>query len=186
MNPLGPWWGAPLFTLIGTLTGVVLTTVGAIWLDHRRSQREAEARSTEYQRETAFRWVRDKKDIYSRHLKSCYDLRDSTVWPKNRTLAPEPAHPLVDRIAQSATEIELITDHSMTESSRKTVTTARALADHIHDIQHNSKPGHQGRIDENYRQEYLRTLNEFTTAVSEFGESAKRDLDVVPSESQEH
>lgn len=174
MNSSGPWWAIPVFTL----GGVLLTLLVAVWLDHRNGRREAAVRLVEHTRESIYRWTERKLDLYSRHLKNCHDLQDLGVWPGGPSQPPTAAGPVIDAIVRSATEIVFIAPAQVSGPAERAVTTARALADLIDEIRGNSKPGHQGRIDERFRARHDDAAREFASAVVEFVSAARRDADI--------
>lgn len=57
------------------------------------------------------------------------------------------------------------------------MTTARALAELIEEIRGSSKPGHQGRIDERFRERHDAAARAFACAVVEFA-AARGDADI--------
>lgn len=176
----GPWWGAPLFTLLGTLGGVLITLVGALWVDRRQGAREAGTRAAEHRRESRFRWVAHKRELYSRHLVACRDLAALPVWPPVPQVAPDPVEPLVARIAETVAQIDLVADGEVVDRARATATAAQALATDVTAIRAGSKPGHQGQIEARLRDGHRRVAAAFTAALDAFLAAARRDLDVSP------
>lgn len=174
MNSSGPWWAIPAFTL----GGVLLTLLVTVRLDHRKGRREAAARLAEHTRESVYRWTERKLDLYSRHLKSCHDLRDLNVWPGGSAQPLTATGSLTDAIARSATEIVFIAPALVSNPAQRTVTTARALTDLIEEICGSSKPGHQGRIDERFRERHDDAARTFACAVVEFVAAARSDADI--------
>jgi hypothetical protein len=174
MNSSGPWWAIPAFTL----GGVLLTLLVTVWLDHRKGRRETAARLVERTRESVYRWTERKLDLYSRHLKSCHDLRDLDVWPGSSSQPLTATGSLIDAIARSATEIVFIAPARVSGPAQRAGTTARTLADLIEEIRGSSKPGHQGRIDERFRERHADAARTFACAVVEFVAAARSDADI--------
>lgn len=104
------------------LGGVLLTLPVTVWLDHRKGRRETTARLVEHTRESVYRWTERKLDLYSRHLKSCHDLRDLDVWPGSSSQPLTATGSLTDAIARSATEIVFIAPARVSGPAQRAVT----------------------------------------------------------------
>lgn len=156
MNPSGPWWAVPLFTLAGVM--ITLLVAG------RRASR--------------FRWTEQKREIYAEFLIACKTLREVPVWPKERSADLAEIGPIVTHISDHSVHTALIAPRSVGERITETVDAAKKLATAIDQIRLDSKPGHQGAVDERRRPQLDQAINTFAEAVTRFTKAARADIDV--------
>ncbi|TCO61935.1 hypothetical protein [Actinocrispum wychmicini] len=159
MNTTGPWWGTPVVTF----AGVLLTLFSTMWITYRTKRRE-----------TAFRWVEAKKQLYISFTQSCHDLRRLAVW----TAAETEPHTALAAIRLLTVEFEIIAPPRVTEHAAATLLAAERLADHIVTIRAESRPGPGNTIAERFREPHTQIEQELSVTMREFVATARADLDV--------
>lgn len=145
-----------------TFGGVLLTLCATVWLNYRTSRRD-----------TAFRWVEAKRQLYADFVKACHDLRRLPVWPTDGD-----PRSILDEIRGPAVEIEIISPARVTEKAMAAVVAAERLVTLIGSIRGESKAGHGDGVVERFRDKHLDAVRELSSAVDEFLASARVDLDV--------
>ncbi|PWW53161.1 hypothetical protein [Actinokineospora spheciospongiae] len=160
MNSSGPWWVTPVLALVGSIGGVMLTLLVS-------GKREARSR-----------WGEQKRTIYFDFLAACVELLDVAVWPEDRSAAPTDTAPILARIRKESMHSALVAHRDVARRFAAATTAARALATTIEEIRRDSKPGHQGAVDERQQPRYGRATADFSIALNEFTKAARSDINV--------
>jgi len=159
MNSTAPWWGTAVIALVGSLFGVVvtsLTTLSNRRIERRRLTREAKAKA------------------YPAVSGAAMQLARLPVWP---IVSGDPGE-LGDRLREFCEELQFITTPKVSEAATGLLSAAERHADILTGIRRDSKPGHNDALDRRFVTSYDTSRNELRSAVARFVAAGRQDLEI--------
>lgn len=145
-----------------TFTGVLLTLFATVWINYRTGRRE-----------TAFRWAESKKQLYTGFAQACHDLRRVHVWPADTD--PRAA---LDAIRLLEVEFQITAPAKVAQKTAVALAAAERFAGLVDKIRRESKPSHGNAIASEFRDRHTEAERELMTALHDFLQAARADLDV--------
>lgn len=168
MTVTQPWWAIPLFTLIGTITGILLTQGGNLLNEHLKRKAERSAR-----------WDRDKAATYLEYQRACLELLRVRVWPAEPAVAPAAVEPLLTGVFRRNEELTALAHRRVSLAANEVAAAAHRLARMIEEIRETTSRGTGGAIRDDVETRYATARSELAGALERFAVTWRRDLGIT-------
>jgi hypothetical protein len=158
----------PLFTLIGTITGVLLTQSGNLLAEHLRRKADR-----------ATRWDKDKATAYLDYQRACRELLHLRVWPADPAAPPSPTEPPLTALFRRNEELTNLSHQRVSIAANEAAAKAHHLARTIEDIRESTRRGPAGAVQEEAADGYAAARRDLATSLEAFAVVWRRDLGIT-------
>ncbi len=163
-----PWWAAPLFTLLGTSVGVVLTQGGNLISD--RLRRKAER---------AERWDKDKVRDYLDYQRAARELIHLRVWSVEPTGLPDPIEPVLTTLFDRNENLTALTHGRVSDAANDVAAAAHRLTKVITEIRDSGHRGPAGIVPGDAANHWAASRRELAESLRQFTLSWRQDLGIT-------
>ncbi|SFW76084.1 hypothetical protein SAMN04489730_4053 [Amycolatopsis australiensis] len=146
--------------LLTALTAALATTLpkrAERRIEHRRLSRE------------------HKEKLYPEFIGCAYEIVTAALWESTS----EVRRRLLDRLVGRSHQVAFFAPEATGQAVSQVVRAATELTELAAEIQAASKPGHQGAVDQRFAPRYEKAKESLRTAVAEFTETGRRDLEIA-------
>lgn len=163
-----PWWAIPLFTLIGTITGVLLSQGGTLLSDHLKRKAERAAR-----------WDKDKVAAYLDYQRAGRELMRLRVWPAEPTATPAPTEPLFGALLRRNEELTSLSPQQVGAAANEVAAKAHLLVRTIEEIRETTRRGPAGAVPDQAELQYAEGRRDLDASLQRFVVTWRRDLGIT-------
>ena len=163
-----PWWAIPLFTLAGTISGVVLSQGGNLLNEHLRRKADRAAR-----------WDKDKATAYLDYQRASLELMRLRVWPIEPAAAPAPVEPPLTALFRRNEELTNLSHQRVSVAANEVAARAHHLARTIEEIRETTQRGPAGALADDAADRYAAARRDLATSLRQFAVTWRQDLGIT-------
>jgi hypothetical protein len=163
-----PWWAIPLFTLIGTITGVLLSQSGNLLNEHLRRKADRAAR-----------WDKDKATAYLDYQRAALELMHLRVWPTEPAVAPALIEPPLTTLFRRNEELTNLSHQRVSVAANEVAAKAHHLARTIEEIRETTQRGPAGAMPDDAGRRYAAGRRDLAESLQQFAVTWRQDLGIT-------